>query len=356
VGSGVIIDQASSPSASPPLEQPVSVSATNAYAGLYALDAFGLTDRWTMTLSGRLNLAQIHLHDRLGTSLNGSHSFTRFDPGVGTTYKLSSDAIFYLGYSETNRAPTAGELSCADPASPCLLDTFLVDDPPLKQVVARTVETGLRDTTDALEWSIGVYRTEVARDILLLATDVNGFGFFTNAGTTRHQGFDVSLGWHDDHWRTAIGYSWLDATFRDALVLSSDSPAADANGLIFVSKGDQLPLMPHNRLTLSADYTEGAWTAGANMRWQSSQYLAGDQSNQEAQMPGFTTVDVHGSYKLSAHIEGFAEIENLFDKRYFTYGAFTELDGLPPSVSLSDKRTFSPAPGRAYFAGVRLSL
>ena len=145
-------------------------------------------------------------------------------------------------------------------------------------------------------------------------------------------------------------------TFRDALVLSSDSPAADANGLIYVSKGDQLPLMPHNRLTLSADYTEGAWMAGANLRWQSSQYLAGDQSNQEAQMPGFTTVDVHGSYKLSAHIEGFAEIENLFDKRYFTYGAFTELDGLPPSVSLSDPRTFSPAPGRVYFAGVRLSL
>jgi iron complex outermembrane recepter protein len=46
----------------------------------------------------------------------------------------------YAGHSEADRAPTASELSCADPTSACLLDAFLVSDPNPKQVVSRTVE------------------------------------------------------------------------------------------------------------------------------------------------------------------------------------------------------------------------
>jgi iron complex outermembrane recepter protein len=357
VGAGIIIDQAGNPTAQPPFEEPVSVSATNAYTGLYALDAFDLTDRWTLTLSGRLNIAHIALHDELGAALNGSHGFSRIDPGIGTTYRLPFGSTFYLGYSETNRAPTAGELSCANPASPCLLDTFLVDDPPLKQVVARTYESGLRGAwNDNFDWSLSLYRTEVARDILLLATDVNGFGFFQNAGTTRHQGADASVFWHNGPWRAELAYSYLDATFRDPQVLSSDSPAADANGLIFVQPGDRLPLMPRNRLTLSAGYTASNWSIGSDVRWQSSQFLAGDESNQEPTMPGYTTVDLHGSYTLAAGITAFADIENLLGRKYFTYGAFTELDGLPPNFNLSDPRTFSPAPGREFFGGVKVAL
>jgi iron complex outermembrane recepter protein len=362
-GAGIVIDQSGNPTAEPPLEEPVSVDATNLYAGLYGIDAFDVTDRLTMTLSGRLNIADIKLQDLLGTNLNGSHDFTRFDPGAGLTYKLTPEATYYLGYSEANRAPTAGELSCANPASPCLLDAFLVSDPALKQVVARTYETGLRGAFDsaALDghfvWDLSVYRTDVARDILLLATDVNGFGFFQNAGTTRHQGFDASVGYQSEAWHVSLAYSYLDATFRNALTLSSNSPAADANGLIFVHPGDQLPLMPHNRLTLGVDYApQSAWTVGADLRYQSSQFLAGDQSNQEAPLPGFTTVDLHGAYRLTGNFELFGEVENLLDRHYSTYGTFTELDGLPPNFNLSDPRTYSPSPGRELFGGVRVTL
>jgi len=356
VGSGVIIDQATSPTASPPLEQPVDIRATNAYAGLYLIDAFDLTARWTVTLSGRYNAAHVALADRIGSGLNGHHDYSRFDPGAGATYRLPG-ATFYLGYSQTNRAPTPGELSCADPTSPCILDTFLVDDPPLKQVVARTWETGLRGAFDPrVDWNVSVYRAEVSDDILLLATAVNGFGYFTNAGETRHQGFDASLGWHEGPWRADLAYSFLDATFRDALALSSNSPAADANGLIHVVKGDRIPLMPRNRISASLDYAAARWALGAQLRWQSAQYLAGDESNREPQIPGYATVGLHGAYEIASGASLFAEVENLFDRKYFTYGAFADLDGLPPNFSLSDPRTFSPAPGRLIYGGLRLSL
>jgi iron complex outermembrane receptor protein len=186
---------------------------------------------------------------------------------------------------------------------------------------------------------------------------VNGFGFFQNAGTTRHQGLDARVGYTTEHWHFALAYSYLDATFRDALTLSSNSPAANGAGNIFVKPGDTLPLMPRNRVTLTGEYLlTQAWRAGADLRLQSGMYLAGDQSNQEPKLPAYTTVDLHSSYKLGGGFELFGEIENLFDRHYFTYGAFTELDGLPPNFALTNPRTYSPAPGRLFYGGVRASF
>ncbi|HVX57384.1 MAG TPA: TonB-dependent receptor, partial [Candidatus Saccharimonadales bacterium] len=362
-GSGVVIDQALSPTAQPPIEAPVKVTARNIYTGLYAVDVFDVAPGLSLTASGRLNLVKIRLQDRLGTALNGSHSFTRFNPGAGATWKIASGVTLYGGYSESNRAPTAGELSCADPASPCPLGAFLVSDPPLKQVVSHNLEAGARgiwapaSLPGVLDWSVGAYDTNIANDILLLATDINGFGFFQNAGDTRRRGIDARIGYRDDRWKMNFSYSYLAATFRDAETLSSNSPAADASGLIHVHPGDRLPLNPANRLTFSIDYAATAdWGVGGDVRYQSGQYLAGDQSNRERQLPGYMTLALHSAYRIAPGYTVFGEIDNVFDKRYSTYGAFTELDGLPPSFTLSDPRTLSPAPGRLFFAGVRMTL
>ncbi|MEI9931025.1 MAG: TonB-dependent receptor [Rhizomicrobium sp.] len=135
-GVGVIIDEAQNPNALPPIETPVHVGGRNTYGGVYAIDVFDITPDLSWTLSGRLNTADIKLTDLRGSALNGEHSFSRFNPGTGLAYKVTSGLTAYVGYSESNRAPTAGELSCADPTSPCLLDAFLVSDPSLKQVTS----------------------------------------------------------------------------------------------------------------------------------------------------------------------------------------------------------------------------
>ncbi|HEX4195975.1 MAG TPA: TonB-dependent receptor [Caulobacteraceae bacterium] len=360
-GVGVTIDQALSPTAQPPIEAPVSVTATNTYLGAYAVDVFDLTRRLSLSLSGRFNSARIGLRDRLGGGLSGQHSFARFNPGVGATYKVADGLTAYAGYSESNRAPTAGELSCADRASPCLLDAFLVSDPKLKQVVAHTVEVGLRgraalpDLGGQLTWSISAYRTDSVDDILLLATQINGFGYFQNAGATRRQGVDASLAWRAGRWGLSASYAYLEASFLDAEILSSNSPAANASGFIHVRPGERLPMDPANRLTLSADVDlTSAWSAGVDVQAQSGQFLVGDESNQEPQLPGFATVALRTVYRIGPRLQLFADVENLFDRRDYTYGAFTDLGGLPPNVRLTNPRTYSPAEGRAFTAGLRL--
>jgi len=360
VGVGVTIDQRLSPTAQPPLQEAVSLAARNRYAGLYAIDVLDLTARLSWTLSGRLNVADIRLSDRLGEALNADHGFQRFNPGTGLTYKLTPRLTAYAGYSESNRAPTAAELSCADPSSPCPLGAFLVADPALMQVVSRNIEAGLRGrfglgAAGTVTWNASIYRTISDNDIMLLATSINGFGYFQNAGAIWRQGVDLRLDYQDPRWAVSASYTYLDASFRDALTVSSNSPAADANGFIRVRPGATPPMTPADRLTLTFDYAATpAWRLGGDLRAQSGQYLAGDPSNQEPKLPGFATLNLRTSYRLGPRVTLFGEIENLFDRRYYTYGAFTQLGELPPSLSLSDPRTYSPAEGRNLSIGARV--
>jgi iron complex outermembrane receptor protein len=365
VGSGSIIDQSQSDSASPPIESPVAVHSGTRYVGAYFSDTLSLDARFALTLSGRFNTARIDLTDQTGGALNSSHSYGRFNPGVGLTYRATANLTGYAGYSQSNRAPTAGELSCADPNAPCLLDAFLVSDPDLRQVVAHTLEAGIRGAQsvagdgngDGIRWNLAVFRTDNNDDILLLATPVNGFGYFANVGTTRREGLEAAVSLHSAHWQLDLGYSLVAATFRESLTLASNSPAAGAQGEISVSPGDRIPLTPEHRLTAAFEYSPSArWRLGADARYTGSQYLAGDQSNQEAPLPAYTVVDLHGSYQVSPALQLFVAIDNLFDRTYYTYGAFTRLDGLPPNFALTDPRSYSPDPPRTYYGGVRWSF
>ncbi len=100
----------------------------------------------------------------------------------------------YFGYNEGSRAPSSIELGCADPENPCKLPNAMAGDPPLKQVVAKTLEAGIRGVAfDNLQWNLGVFRAENHDDILFVADNQSGFGYFRNFGKTRRQGIEAGL-------------------------------------------------------------------------------------------------------------------------------------------------------------------
>ena len=143
--------------------QTVHLNAANSYLGVYGLDALDVTDKLTVTAGGRFNYAAITLYDLVGTSLNGSSVYTHFNPTIGASYKLTPEITGYANYSEANRAPTPLELGCANPNQPCLIDNFLVSDPPLKQVVTHSIETGLRGEVALSATAAGALRMERRR-------------------------------------------------------------------------------------------------------------------------------------------------------------------------------------------------
>ncbi len=352
-GTGVIIAQPDGSVA------PANLKTNNTYFGLYLTDTVDLTSRLSVTAGGRFNLAQIKLDDQLGTALNGSHQFTRFNPVVGATYKIAPWLNAYAGYSEANRAPTPAELACADPERPCLLDNFLVADPPLKQVVARTYEAGLRGNIDlgaktgAITWNVGAFHTTSEDDIIHVASAITGRGFFQNAGTTLRQGIEASATYRSDRWNVYAGYNYIEATFQDVLTLQSPGNPFAVDGLITVTPGNVIPSIPAHRFKAGAEYAVfDNWKVGADLIAVSSQFLRGDESNLNPKLPGYWVVNLHTTYQVSKHVEVFGVVRNLFNRRYATFGTFFETDEIP-FLGLTDPRTLSPAAPLAAYAGVR---
>src|ERR1700723_753820 len=232
-GSGIFLGTSGDPIS----DGPVSLRTTNQYTGLYALDTFDVTKAFSITAGGRFNDARISLQDELGIApaLNGNEAFDRFNPMIGGTYKITSGLTAYAGYSEANRAPTPLELECANPAMPCIIATFLVSDPPLKQVVSHTYEAGFRGSRDlsfgTLEWKLGGFRATNTDDILAIPDPIlQGFGYFQNVGSTRRQGIEAEAKLKASRWQFRGSYAFIDARFLDSLQVGSNSPFADNNG------------------------------------------------------------------------------------------------------------------------------
>lgn len=355
-GIGVIINQPSGDVA------PVHVVSRNTYTGLYATNTFDLTRQLSLTAGGRFNIVNVQMDDQLGTALNGTHDFQRFNPVLGATYKLTPQLTAYAGYSESSRTPTPSELGCADPLRPCLLDNFLVSDPPLNQVVGKTVEAGLRGRHElgskrSLTWNVGVYLTDTEDDILNVPSTITGRGYFQNVGGTRRQGLEAAISYIDNNWNLFAGYSYIDATFRDAITLSSPSnPFADAKGFIHVQPGDQLSSIPQHRFKAGAEYAVNPeWKVGANLIAVSGQYYAGDEANLNPKLPGYWAVNLNTSYRINKNVEVFGLIQNLFDQRYYTFGTFFDTSEVP-FLHLTDPRTVSPGAPFAIYGGLRVKL
>jgi len=356
-GTGLYIDQPSGDIA------PVRLGSNTLYTGFYATDTFNVTPRLAVTAGGRFNTAQIDLMDEIGNDpgLNGNHVYSRFNPTLGATYKITPNVTVYGSYAEANRAPTSLELGCADPMRPCLIDNALVGDPNLNQVVSHTFEAGLRGQFNVghglFNWSIGAYHALNTNDILAIASPIPGHEYFQNAGNTLRQGVEAVASYKHGRWTAYANVTSVDATFRNALTLSSpNNPFADANGNIFVVPGDHLTGIPNIRFKAGADYQiTDPWKFGADLNVIGSQWLVGDEGNQNPKIPAYWTVNVHSSYQLAKQVELFGLVRNLFDRHYYVYGTFFQTSSFP-FLNLTDPRTFVPGMPLAAYAGVRGSF
>lgn len=363
-GSGIFLG----PSGDPVSIGPVSLRTTNLYNGLYLLDTFDVTKQFAVTAGGRLNVANIRLEDQIGSALNGNDTYTRFNPMIGGTYKITPEITAYAGYSEANRAPTPLELGCADPARPCTIAAFLISDPPLKQVVSRTLEAGFRGShnfgagTGSLSWKLGAFRTANDDDILAIPSPVlQGFGYFQNVGRTLRTGVEAEVNFRSRTLELYASYAYIDAVFRDALLLGSNSPFADSDGNVQVLPGNRIPAIPASRFKAGFNYAvTDAFKVGGDVMVVGSQYFVGDESNQAPKLPAYTVVNLHSSYQINNTFQVYARIDNLFDNHYGTYGTFFETDALPNFANggapFTDARSISPARPRAFYAGLKATF
>jgi len=362
------------PESSPFGGNPVALKGVDKDFGAYVTDTFDVTSAISVTASGRYNSAAVDMQDLRGTALTGENRFYHFNPAIGGTYKVLPTLTAYAGIAQNTRTPTASEIECSNPLTPCLLPTNLAGDPPnLKQVVAHTLEFGVRGSSPAassgagtLSWNLGAFRTQLDDDIYGIATSVST-GFFQNIGATRREGIEAGLNYQSAAWSAYFNYSYVDATFESALTLNSpSSPYQDAFGNIQVVPGDHLPCIPQHRIKAGVDYKVlSNWTVGASVRFISDQYYYGDESNQLAPMPSYQVFGLHSSYQATRWLQVFAHIDNLLNAKYATYGVLSDPTGIgAPGIPVTgvtngpgvDNRFLSPAYPFAIYGGVRITF
>ncbi|MGH7351823.1 MAG: TonB-dependent receptor domain-containing protein, partial [Candidatus Methylomirabilales bacterium] len=351
------------------------VDVQNFFFGVYFSNTLSITDDLAVTLAGRFNHANIEIDDNLGTELTGDHTFNRFNPAVGVAYQLGQNTTAYANYSESNRAPSAAELGCSDPAEPCRFPTAFLADPPLKDVVTRSVEAGLRGrfTPEGddlqINWSVAGFASRNFDDIIFVGTGTPiGAGFFQNVGRTQRVGMEAGLNGRYRPLTWYANYSFVDSTFQSSFpVFSPGHPLADPDGLIQVRKGNRIPGIPQHsaKIGVGINITD-AWFLGVEALINSDQFLRGDESNQLSTVDGYAIVNLHTSYRVvqfgnpGKKLEAFLRVNNLFNADYETFGI---VGGSPEEVlevsgltGLTNPIFLSPGAPIGVFGGLQLTF
>ncbi|MGE5469264.1 MAG: TonB-dependent receptor [Bacteroidota bacterium] len=337
---------------------------------LYLSDTYALVPSLHLTAAARYNVSRVTTRDELNPTppnLDGDYSYRKLNPALGLTWQAQPALNVYAGFSQGNRVPTAIELGCADPAHPCTLPNSLASDPYLKQVVARTLEAGLRGKLPGdIEWNAGGYRTLSSDDILFVGTSTSA-GYFTNYGQTRRQGLEFGLKGSQRRVDWQVHYSYLQATFQSAACLlgannSSRGTAPECAGdEILVRPGNRLPGLPSHSLKLGLNWhVSDDWRIGGDVLAFSGQYARGNENNQDpaGRIPGYAILNLNAETSLGGGWQLFGKINNIFDKHYataamlaenpFAGGAF-----LVDSSSWHHENFVAPGAPRAAWVGVR---
>lgn len=362
-------------------DQATLISTQTESTSFYISNILDLTETLSLTLSARGNYTNVDLRDKSGErpELNGSHRFSRINPAIGLTWQMNQNHNFYSSYSESSRAPTPIELACnegvfdlavqyavEDGEDPddvdfeCRLPNAFLADPPLDEVIAKSFELGGRGYINAIRYNLGLFSTTNHNDILFQTTG-RSTGLFANVDKTRRQGFEGSLSGRIQTVTWLLAYSHIAATFEDSFnALSPNHDFADDEGEILVRRGDSIPGIPKNQFKFSADYTmfEGL-KIGLDVVSNAEQHLRGDESNQLDEIDGYSVVNLRARYQISEDLEIFANILNLFNEEYESFGLLGEEPGEVEVPIIEDFEIpvfLGAGPPRAAFIGVRYSF
>ena len=327
----------------------VDLASRSRTASLYASDTIALNPKTHLTLSGRYNRNTVTNVDGIlpgggPGSLDGHYTYSHFNPAVGITFAPSTALTVYAGANQGSRSPSAIELGCADPDSPCKLPNSFAGDPPLKQVVTTSFEAGLRGVVGngagpKLAWNIGIFRSDNKDDLLFVSDNASGFGYFRNFGKTRRQGLEMGLSARPAGALTiGANLSLLDATYRSAEVVdgssnSSNDTAAQGlpgtEGRIAIRPGDRIPLLPRRVLKLYADWDlTPQWSLGADMTASSGANARGNENGLHqpdgvyytgpGRSPGYAVLNMNGSYQPTSRLKLFVQVNNVLNRKYAT--------------------------------------
>ena len=285
------------PYANPTINTPVTFrqSATDAdnhlrtnIAATYAQDQIELS-RFVQVVAGlRFDRFDLQYHNnRNGDDLRRIDHL--ISPRAGIIFKPVAQLSIYGNYS-VSYLPSSG-------------DQFSSLTTITKQIESEkfsNYELGVKwDINRALSFTSAAYRLNRTNT---RATDPNDPTRIVQTGSQRTNGYELGLnGSVTRAWRIAGGYAYQDA------FITSATTAARA--------GAQVAQVPHHAFSLWNNYQViSRLAAGLGLIHRSDMYAAVDNT---VTLPGYTRADAAVFFSLTEKIRLQANVENLFDKRYY---------------------------------------
>jgi outer membrane receptor protein involved in Fe transport len=306
--------------------------------GAYMLESAQLAPTLRLDLAGRYDRTAIRNRDQINPgggmgSLDSNPVYDHFNPAVALAFQQSQGMELDLSWAQASRAPSAIELGCSDPESPCRLPNALAGDPPLKQVIARTVEAKARIHREHWSLSVSAFRTDSVDDILFVTDDPSGFGYFKNFGKTRRQGIEVDGNIALGTVSLSANYTFLDATYRSPETVdgsansANDGPSPGFEGDITIVPGDRIPLIPRHLFKAAIDWRPLDWlSVNLDTTAVSGVIARGNENNRhqpdgvyylgQGKTAGYVVFNFGGEFRPLRPIALFFQVRNLFDKDY----------------------------------------
>ncbi|SNR69169.1 TonB-dependent Receptor Plug Domain [Methylobacillus rhizosphaerae] len=308
-------------------------------------------------------------------------SYYSLNPSLGATWQVTPDINIYGNASQGTRVPSVVELGCAFDRTPvpvnlnpdgsieyaprslaenraCSLPTTLSGDPYLPQIKATTFDLGMRGKlNDNVEWNLGVYRTDLRDDIYMIGYPGNR-NFFDTIGDTRRQGIEAGITAAFEKWRLRLNYALTEATFQSNFWMPANDNSSSVeqvygqnySRLIQVKPGDRMPGVPLHNLNATLSYqVTPKWQIGLTAVAHSFAFVRGNENNKHrtgeviydtvedgstgqlisvarqttnnpGTTPGYMTLNLQTSYRLTSEWTLGLRVNNLLDKEYFSAG------------------------------------
>lgn len=284
-----------------------------------------------LTTGARYDALKFESDDRRGVQPDRSGSRTMNAPSgtVGVTYALERFTIFG-NIASSFQTPTTTELINAPPAAgeDCCPAGF---NNALEPQRALSTEAGVRGSVGPWRVEAVAYRMNV-KDALLqyqLAT-VQGRDFFRNAGSTRHQGIELSAGGTiAPDISVNAAWTYTDVTFVD------DGSATASN------EGNRVPGIPPHHLYVGATWSPQPIRITAELQHHAAQF--GDDAN-AVEADAYTLVGVRVQTSAAwgrMRLAPFVAFENILGDPYTA----------SITVNAAAARYFEPGPGRSMLIG-----
>lgn len=257
-------------------------------------------------------------------------SYAHLSPKVGASVEVSPTLHLYGSYRHGFRVPSFGQLFTQNSA----LNT--VD---LEPITVDAWEAGVRGQLGSRAvYQVAAYRMTLTNDIITYVTPQNTREA-RNAGSTRHQGIEASLG------VALLPALRLDASYAVGRHEYLDwTPQAARPGVPAVSyAGNRIEQAPENLGSAMLAWSPGFLGGGRlAVEWSRMGRYAQDAANTH-HYAGHDLFNLHANVMVTPSSEVFFRVMNLGDTR------FAELS----SFDAFQRDTYTPGRPRAVFGGVR---